>query len=557
MVVIHLLGYGAWSGWSGYLPIGTYMTDDNSVEITISNTFVDKIYGVVDRNRSYRDKGMSIFTHELGHHFGEGGSVFRDTDHSSSTQYHMGAGAFGRMNNNGNWDHRSSPYNPYLISGGSNNIQAASIHQGVDWIIPTEITSNQTDYTIPRLFQDTTLIRLKVDSADYPGNALEGQEFLIARYENIHDAQNEPPYSISLWAVPNNDALLIWHGNAEGVANDYRRKWADVESANGLTDWQQDTNRPTHYGEDLGTANPISGCDSLDWITDEYDNDQGTETAGSSLFFYCSQNNTSFLPYTNPNTNYIDDSSPYDQDVFTNLGISDITYHSGTSSYTADLWVDAPPKAPGTIVLDTVSNHPRVTWNASDEPDISGYYVNLKYYKWVGFPLKWQLHTTAVFTTDTTYTVTNFTCGGSNDKLYIWVTALDSGSNESITQSNTVLVTGVGPFWKITAADDALPTSYEVKNGYPNPFNPSTTISYSLPEASRIEIGIYNILGEKVYSSNTSLSAGYYNFEWKGQDSYGEALSTGIYFFKIRIFTESGMNSELKFESTQRLTLMK
>lgn len=325
-----------------------------------------------------------------------------------------------------------------------------------------------------------------------------------------------------------------------------------------MHNWQQDQNNPINYGVDLGTDNPITGYDSLDWKTVEWDNDQGTENAGSDLFFYCSQNNTQFLPYTNPNSNYMRSTSPFGQSVFTNLGVSDITYHSGTSSYTADFWVDAPPKAPNTIVLDTVSNHPRVTWNPPSDPDIVGYNVHLKYYKWVGLPLKWQLYTTNVFTTDTTYTVTNFTFGGSNDKLYIWVTSKDDGNNESITQSNTVLVIGVGPFWKpVITPSTNIPVTYDVESGYPNPFNPSITIKYSVPERSRVEITIYDLLGKIVYSRMDLQGPGNNSFKWNGKGSQGQSRATGIYLFHIRLFSETGALSDLKYESTQRLTLMK
>ncbi len=72
-------------------------------------------------------------------------------------------------------------------------------------------------------------------------------------------------------------------------------------------------------------------------------------------------------------------------------------------------------------------------------------------------------------------------------------------------------------------------------NAYPNPFNPFTNIHLSLPEdEEHIEIGIYNVKGQLI----KDLAAGFYakgehNFDWQGDDQYGNNVSSGIYFYKI------------------------
>ncbi|MCB9248273.1 MAG: hypothetical protein H6613_06870 [Ignavibacteriales bacterium] len=43
-----------------------------------------------------------------------------------------------------------------------------------------------------------------------------------------------------------------------------------------------------------------------------------------------------------------------------------------------------------------------------------------------------------------------------------------------------------------------MPTKYELFQNYPNPFNPSTKIKFSMPEDAKININIYNVLGEKL-----------------------------------------------------------
>ncbi|MBL7148510.1 MAG: chitobiase/beta-hexosaminidase C-terminal domain-containing protein [Candidatus Cloacimonetes bacterium] len=75
--------------------------------------------------------------------------------------------------------------------------------------------------------------------------------------------------------------------------------------------------------------------------------------------------------------------------------------------------------------------------------------------------------------------------------------------------------------------------SFSLSN-YPNPFNPSTTISFSLPKESKTEISIYNIKGQKVRSLiKDKLESGKYLVIWHGKDNNQKKCSSGIYFYKL------------------------
>ncbi|MGB2957761.1 MAG: T9SS type A sorting domain-containing protein, partial [Bacteroidota bacterium] len=76
---------------------------------------------------------------------------------------------------------------------------------------------------------------------------------------------------------------------------------------------------------------------------------------------------------------------------------------------------------------------------------------------------------------------------------------------------------------------------------YPNPFNPSTTISFYIPEDSRVRVEIYDILGRSVSTLlDDDLQAGVNSVRWDGTDSNGRHVGSGQYIY--RISTPNGTN---------------
>ena len=74
-----------------------------------------------------------------------------------------------------------------------------------------------------------------------------------------------------------------------------------------------------------------------------------------------------------------------------------------------------------------------------------------------------------------------------------------------------------------------------MKSNYPNPFNPVTTIYYSVKEKSTIKIEIYNLRGQIVKSLvNETREAGSHNVVWNGLDNADKPVSSGIYLYKMK-----------------------
>ncbi len=73
-------------------------------------------------------------------------------------------------------------------------------------------------------------------------------------------------------------------------------------------------------------------------------------------------------------------------------------------------------------------------------------------------------------------------------------------------------------------------------SNYPNPFNPTTTISFSILEESKVELSIFNIKGQKIKTlTREYYSKGSHSIIWNGEDELGKPVSSGIYYYKLSV----------------------
>ena len=108
-----------------------------------------------------------------------------------------------------------------------------------------------------------------------------------------------------------------------------------------------------------------------------------------------------------------------------------------------------------------------------------------------------------------------------------------------------------------TSAKVASLTSEELKEietslghklhyNYPNPFNPSTTINFFLPEAAHVRVEIYNALGERVATLlDGPVAAGAKSVVWNGKDNSGNTVGSGFYFYRITINNEQTFSRKM------------
>ena len=94
-----------------------------------------------------------------------------------------------------------------------------------------------------------------------------------------------------------------------------------------------------------------------------------------------------------------------------------------------------------------------------------------------------------------------------------------------------------------------VPTEFALHNNYPNPFNPTTTIAYDLPQDGTVRLIIYDVMGREVTRLvNGFTPAGYHNVRWDARNALGEQVSAGVYFYHL----QSGA-----YVKTQKMVLLK
>ncbi|MDO9577418.1 MAG: C25 family cysteine peptidase, partial [Candidatus Cloacimonadales bacterium] len=139
-----------------------------------------------------------------------------------------------------------------------------------------------------------------------------------------------------------------------------------------------------------------------------------------------------------------------------------------------------------------------------------------------------------------TFDTTDLTAGQYNSALVI----LD-GMGGHIIVPVTLVVTGTG------TGNDLIPMQTELYGNYPNPFNPTTSISYGLNTDSRVVLNIFNMKGQKVVTLvNEIQDAGYHQIHWSGTDENDKQVTSGVYFYEMDVL-------ETDYTSVKKMILLK
>lgn len=132
------------------------------------------------------------------------------------------------------------------------------------------------------------------------------------------------------------------------------------------------------------------------------------------------------------------------------------------------------------------------------------------------------------------------------DSAYIWMGIVDTSVTGSTQAAGYAYVDELtlGPPTEVEEIYSNIPESFDIKQNYPNPFNPSTNIEYTIPEATLVQLKVYDVLGNEVAELvNEEQSAGTYR-----ADFFAENLASGLYIAKL----QAG-----NYSKTIKMTLLK
>ena len=98
-------------------------------------------------------------------------------------------------------------------------------------------------------------------------------------------------------------------------------------------------------------------------------------------------------------------------------------------------------------------------------------------------------------------------------------------------------------------ADNNAPELKFALSNYPNPFNPTTTISFDLPKSGNVKLEIFNSKGQRVKTLlNEKINSGHHSVIWNGKNMKNQNVVSGIYFYRI---------SNQNYSETKKMMLLK
>jgi ligand-binding sensor domain-containing protein len=235
------------------------------------------------------------------------------------------------------------------------------------------------------------------------------------------------------------------------------------------------------------------------------------------------------------------------------------TYGYGVLSFDGISWkhYSKDDGLPGNYVRAIAVDHDNVIWAGSG---VFGNDTGISYFdgkKWTVFKDGFNITDIAVdeknlkwFVTDTN-TCTIYSVNGTNLRTYSPAWSGGGGYNCIAIDKDGVKwlgskKIGVVSFRETDGAsmrvsdEYALPKGFAILGNSPNPFNPSTTISFTLPASGKANLTVYDITGRKVRTIfSGQMSAGVHSAVWNGRDEKGRAVSSGVYISRL----ESGKSA--------------
>lgn len=188
-------------------------------------------------------------------------------------------------------------------------------------------------------------------------------------------------------------------------------------------------------------------------------------------------------------------------------------------------------------------NNVQVSWATQSQSNLIGFYI----YRDSANDQANAMRVSPLFPATNTSTLQTYAFTDSQVSAGLWYYWLESVEFDGSTEFHGPVYANVEPGGQNTSP--SIPLMTGIKSVYPNPFNPSTTITVELGKKSNVQVAIYNLKGALIRQLHSGTkAAGTYNMLWNGLSDDGQTCGSGIYLLRL---TADG-------ESTQtKLTLMK
>ena len=130
-----------------------------------------------------------------------------------------------------------------------------------------------------------------------------------------------------------------------------------------------------------------------------------------------------------------------------------------------------------------------------------------------------------------------------NSSIIFMISSISAGDVNAVPV--TIIADDFGQFsgYLNTFVEGSLPKEFTLHSNYPNPFNPSTVISYDLSRETAVKLNVYDMKGRRINALvNQVQSAGRHHVRWNAKDARGNGISAGVYLYRLeaggKVFTE-------------------
>lgn len=505
----------AFPGWSGVASLGGF--DPNPPY----NSFF------------YVENGTKLVRTSFGLNSGSGVTVQYPSNKWPEWMFKVAVHEVGHWQLGGN--HPYQTYNEQhtiwgiLSFGGTTSCANAYERERLAWINPTPITGDILNAPLQDYVTSGTAYKYRL------ANGGAEEFFYFANHQKLSIYDNATTNT-------NDKGIFVLHQrNGYNETNCFR-----VKTSNGQWNWQNPFNSVCFGGAvvpsfKLNTINRL-GYNNRDKIPKtgggadfvySVINESGTAVCGDWLNGWGFNNafnlnyNDVFSPYSNPNTHTWSNL----QNNFTMQVIAQTGSMVNARFFITNPLAGKPSKPQDLRVGPSSNNHPLLTWAANIEPDMVSYRI----YRSIPPENYQEIATVSHNPNLNEYSYIDYEVTIAQPGSMIGLDAnykIKAEDNQQLLSlfSNDVSVTTSSHFpYKLSTNKTKIPTEYFLEQNFPNPFNPSTTIAYSIPKPGFVQLKVYDILGREIRTLVEEIKqAGKYTIDFNAEN-----LASGIYFYRI------------------------